>query len=198
MISLGTLFLAILAYLMGSICAAIPVSKLFNLPNPTLNGSKNPGATNIYRLGGWLPASITLAIDALKGALPVFLAISLDCTPIEQGIVGMFAIGGHMLPVFYKFQGGKGVATTLGAGLMLAWPTTLALTFIWISLFSLFKTSSIASIAAAITAPFLSYILSPEDTLIFLIISLLIVVRHRTNIIKLINKTEHKTKRGLD
>lgn len=195
MLSLTSLLLAVIAYLMGSICSAILICRLFALPNPNLCGSGNPGATNVYRLGGWLPASITLLLDALKGALPVILAIQLDCTPTEQGMIGMSAICGHMLPIFFKFQGGKGVATTLGAGLILAWPTTTALTLIWVSIFSLSKVSSIASLSAAFAAPILSLILSPDDTMTFLIIAMLIVVRHRTNMINILRHQERRIRR---
>ncbi|MCP5209571.1 MAG: glycerol-3-phosphate 1-O-acyltransferase PlsY [Hahellaceae bacterium] len=194
MLSNSCLLLSLVAYLLGSICVAIPVCKLFSLPNPSESGSKNPGATNVYRLGGWLPASITLTGDALKGTLPVLLSINLDHSAIEQGLVAMFAICGHMLPIFFKFQGGKGVATTLGAGIALAWTTTLALTLIWISFFALFRVSSIASLAAAFTAPFISHLMSPDYTFIFLIISMLIVIRHRANVIKILHRQETRTK----
>jgi glycerol-3-phosphate acyltransferase PlsY len=193
MLSISCIFLSLVAYLLGSICIAIPVCKLFHLPDPTQSGSKNPGATNVYRLGGYYPAIITLLIDALKGTLPVMAAIQLGLPPLEQGIVGMFAICGHMLPVFFQFRGGKGVATTLGAGLAMAWPTTLALTLLWISIFALCRVSSIASLSAAVAAPFLSYLMNPDYSLIFLVISMLIIVRHRSNVISILHRREKKT-----
>lgn len=190
MLSNSSLFMSLIAYLLGSICTAMPVCKLYNLPNPTQHGSNNPGATNVYRLGGWRPASITLLLDSLKGALPVIIAIQIDCTPTEQGVIAMSAICGHMLPIFFGFQGGKGVATTLGAGLALAWPTTLALTLIWVSIFALSRISSIASLSAAAAAPFMSYLMNPEYSLIYLIIAMLIAIRHRANVISIFHKQE--------
>ncbi len=192
MISFTSLTLTILAYLVGSISGAMLTARLFRLPDPRSHGSKNPGATNIYRLGGTLPALITLGIDALKGALPVMAAQWLGLSVLEQSLVGLFAITGHMLPVFYGFHGGKGVATALGVGLALATTTTLWLTVLWGSLFRVTKTSSLASLVSAALAPILAWFCDPEYTLLFLLLSPVIVLRHRENIIKLIRHQENR------
>lgn len=181
-----TLFLCTaVSYALGSMMGAFWMCRFFHLPDPTLSGSGNPGATNIYRLGGWLPAFLTLAWDAVKGAIGVTLALFLSLSVYEQGIVAMAAILGHMLPMFHKFRGGKGVATVFGCGLVLAPLTTLSLCLIWSCVVAWKRISSIASLFAALTAPWLAWWLDPEYAPLFMLLALFIVIRHRENIINL-------------
>jgi acyl phosphate:glycerol-3-phosphate acyltransferase len=180
------------AYLLGSVSSAILVCRIFRLPDPRQKGSHNPGATNVYRLGGALPALLTLFGDALKGVLAVILARALAFTPLEQGFAAMAAILGHMLPIFFQLRGGKGVATCLGAGLVLAWQTTLALTGIWIVIATCFRISSVASLATALSAPIIAYYLNPVYWQVFLIIGMMIIVRHHENIANLVRGKERR------
>jgi glycerol-3-phosphate acyltransferase PlsY len=179
------------SYIFGSVMGAYWISLWFRLPDPWLSGSNNPGATNIYRLAGWLPALLTLTWDAIKGALGVSLALAASLGIVGQGAVAMAAVLGHMLPVFHKFKGGKGVATVLGCGLVLVPLTTLALTLIWSAALSWKRISSLASLISALCAPALCWWLDPEYTLIFSLLALFIAIRHWQNIVKLTRGKEH-------
>ena len=185
-------FLLVLAYGLGSISGAIISCRLFSLPDPRKTGSKNPGATNVYRLGGALPAIITLAIDSAKGAIPVYLAVSFELSAIVQGGVALAAISGHLYPLYYQFKGGKGVATTFGAGLILSPLTTLFVTTCWITIARRVRISSVASLTAAATAPFAAYYLDPEYTLVYSTLSIMIIFRHKDNIIGLFTGNEKR------
>lgn len=187
-----TCLLVILAYGLGAISGAILVSRLFSLKDPRTSGSKNPGATNVYRIGGAIPATITLLVDSAKGAIPVYLAITSELPELAQGIVALAAITGHMYPVYYHFKGGKGVATTLGAGLILSPPTTLFITACWIVIARKVRISSVASLSAALIAPFAAYILDPSYTVVYSILSIMIVFRHKDNISGLITGNEKR------
>lgn len=180
------------AYLLGSVITAPAVCRLFALPDPRLHGSGNPGATNVYRLGGAAPAIVTLILDAAKGALPVGLAHSLGVTPLWQAIVGLCAITGHMLPLFAGFHGGKGVATAFGAGLALAPATMGVLALVWLLLVWRTRISAVGSIVAALLAPIVSALLDPDSLLLFVLMTLLILVRHRDNLIRLWQHRENK------
>ncbi|MFD2230803.1 glycerol-3-phosphate 1-O-acyltransferase PlsY [Alkalimarinus sediminis] len=187
-----TCLLILFAYGLGSISGAISVCRCFSLTDPRKTGSKNPGATNVYRIGGAIPAVLTLVIDSVKGAIPVYLAITLSLPGLAQGIVALAAIVGHMYPVYYHFKGGKGVATTLGAGLVLSPYTTLFVTICWVLIAYKTRVSSIASISAAALAPLTAYIIDPSYTLIYTILSTIIIFRHKENISALL---KHKEKR---
>ena len=121
-------------YLFGSISAAIVVCRLMGLPDPRTEGSRNPGTTNVLRIGGKQAAILTLAGDMLKGLVPVLIARALHAGPEIQAATALAAFLGHLYPVFFGFQGGKGVATALGAFFGLHWPTGLAVTGIWIAM----------------------------------------------------------------
>lgn len=194
--AIGILLPAILlAYLLGSVSCAILVCHLFRLPDPRSEGSLNPGATNVYRIGGAFPALLTLAGDSLKGVLAVAIARLLDFSPTAQGLIAIAAILGHMFPIFFRLQGGKGVATCLGAGLVLAWPTTLALIALWVLVMALVRIASLASMVAALAATPLAYYLSPEHWPTFLAAAILILLRHQRNILALIKGQEPRTGR---
>jgi len=185
-------FLLVLSYGLGSISGAIISCRLFSLPDPRKTGSKNPGTTNVYRLGGAFPAIITLIIDSAKGAIPVYLAISFGLSAMTQGLVALAAIGGHLYPMYYQFKGGKGVATTFGAGLILSPLTTLFVTICWIAIARRVRISSVASLTAAAVAPFAAHYLDPEYTLVYSALSIMIIFRHKDNIIGLFTGNEKR------
>ncbi len=187
---LALLFCTITAYGLGSIMGAFWICKFSHLPDPSHTGSNNPGATNVYRLGGWLPATLTLTWDAAKGAISIGLSLWFNLTPYEQGVVAVAVILGHMLPMFHKFKGGKGVATVLGCGLVLAWQTTLVLAVLWGSIIAWKKVSSIASLTAALVAPWVAWTLNPDYSALYMALSLFILIRHRENIINLAKGNE--------
>src|SRR5690606_37448705 len=110
---IGIMMLA--AYLLGSVSSAVLVSKLFRLPDPRLHGSGNPGATNVLRLGGKLPAILVLLFDILKGTIPVWGSYFLKIEPLFLGLIAICACVGHIFPLFFGYKGGKAVATAFGA-----------------------------------------------------------------------------------
>jgi glycerol-3-phosphate acyltransferase PlsY len=180
-----TVLLCVLAYLAGSVLFALPVCRAWALPDPRAQGSGNPGATNVYRTGGWVPAVLTLILDAAKGGVPVWLASVAGLSILGQAMVALCAVTGHMVPVFYRFKGGKGVATALGAGLALAPLTTLLLCAIWALVMWRWRISALASIVAIVSGPLISAILEPDTLPLFGLLALLIVVRHRNNLIRM-------------
>lgn len=180
-----TVLLCAAAYLGGSVLFALPVCKLWGLPDPRAQGSGNPGATNVYRTGGWRPAAMTLALDAAKGWLPVWLAYSAGLSVLAQAMVALFAVTGHMVPAFYRFKGGKGVATALGAGLALAPITTTVMAAIWLLILWRWRISALASVIAIVSGPLISAFIEPENLPLFGLLALLVVVRHRNNLIRL-------------
>ncbi|OEY66506.1 glycerol-3-phosphate 1-O-acyltransferase PlsY [Marinobacter sp. X15-166B] len=180
-----TVLLCTLAYLLGSVLFALPVSRLWRLPDPRAQGSGNPGASNVYRTGGWAPALLTLALDAAKGWLPVWLAVTFGLPVLSQAMVALCAVTGHMIPLFLRFQGGKGVATALGAGLALAPATTALLAIIWGLTLWRWRISALASIVASVSGPLISALIEPDTLTLFGLLAILIVVRHRNNLIRL-------------
>lgn len=183
-----------LAYLMGSLSTAVIVSKLFGLPDPRQQGSKNPGATNVLRLGGKKAAAITLAGDALKGLIPVMLAQYLGATTDMVAAVGLAAFLGHLYPVFFGFKGGKGVATALGVLSGFSGWVGLSVLATWILMAVVFRYSSLSALTAAILAPvYVWFILkSPVLAGAALAMALLLVSRHRANIERLLKGEESR------
>lgn len=180
-----TVLLCALAYASGSVLFALEICKLWKLPDPRALGSGNPGATNVYRNGGWQPAALTLLLDAAKGFIPVWLAQYAELSMLAQAMVALCAVTGHMVPVFYRFKGGKGVATALGSGLALAPLTTLLLAGIWSLVMWRWRISALASILAIISGPLVSAVIEPDTLPLFGLLAILIVVRHRNNLIRL-------------
>jgi len=184
--------LPVLGYLCGSLASAVIVCRVMKLPDPRKQGSGNPGATNVLRLGGKNAAAMTLAGDVLKGAIPVLLAHLLSDSPAVLAGTALAAIVGHMYPVFFQFKGGKGVATTLGAVAALVYPVALFMGAVWVLTAMATRYSSLASMAAAVAAPpfALVFIQEPAYTLALVIIAALLVYRHRDNIQRLRDGTE--------
>ncbi len=185
---MNSLLFAIAAYLLGSVSFAIVVSKLFRLADPRTFGSGNPGATNVLRTGNKKAAALTLLGDCVKGWIPVALAVRLD-ESLGLGDAGIalvsFAVfAGHLWPVFFRFRGGKGVATALGVLLGLNPLLGLATLITWIVVAYAFRYSSLAALIAALFAPFYYTLLFGVDAkgLAVLLMSALLVWRHRRNI----------------
>lgn len=174
--------LAILAYLLGSLSFAIVLSRLFGGPDPRATGSGNPGATNMLRVAGRQLALLTLLGDISKGLIPVLAAKWLGLSLQAQAWVGLAAVIGHLYPLFFRFQGGKGVATAAGMLLGLYAPAALLALISWALVFALTRTSSLASlIATPLTLPLLAW-QQPAALLPTCVLVALIVWRHRRNL----------------
>ena len=184
--------LLISAYLLGSICSAIVVCKALGLADPRTQGSQNPGATNVLRIGGKKAALLTLAGDMFKGVPLVLLAQHLNVTPDLISAIGLASFLGHLYPVFYKFEGGKGVATALGVLLALHWPLGLAVIGIWLVVFAAFRISSLGSLIAFTAAPVIAWSLTPSYMLGIVGMSVLLIARHKNNIKALFKGEERK------
>ncbi len=188
----------IAAYLIGSLSFAVIVSRVMGLSDPRSYGSKNPGATNVLRSGNKLAAILTLALDALKGYVPVFAALLLAPRfGFGEGTVawvGLAAFVGHLWPLFFRFKGGKGVATAAGVLLALNPWLGVATLATWLIIAFFFRYSSLASLVAALFAPFYQLLIwGPGPTVLPLVLmSLLLVWRHEGNIRKLLAGTESR------
>jgi len=181
------------AYLVGSVSFGILISRLFGLDDPRTVGSGNPGATNVLRSGKKLAAFLTLLGDALKGWLPVWLAMQNNMLMWVVSSVGVAVFLGHLYPIYFKFKGGKGVATALGVMLAISPFLALAAFVTWIVVFATSRYASLASIVAALFVPLHAYYyLRPYKNYFFmlLVLCVLLIWRHRTNIQKLLNGTE--------
>ncbi|MBP1148500.1 MULTISPECIES: glycerol-3-phosphate 1-O-acyltransferase PlsY [Methylocaldum] len=180
-------FLVPLAYFLGSLSSAVIVSRLFRLPDPREQGSKNPGATNVLRLGGKKAAAITLLGDAAKGLVPILLAKAFDADLLVIALVGLAAFFGHLYPVFFQFKGGKGVATALGVLLGFSWMVGLAALLTWIAIAFVSRISSLAALAASVLAPVYVWLLTGSEALIgaSVVMVLFLIWRHRGNIERL-------------
>lgn len=183
----------LLAYLFGSISSAVIVSRLMGLPDPRTQGSNNPGATNVLRIGGKKAAIITLLGDILKGTLPVLIARGLGLDTTTIALVTLAAFLGHLYPVFFGFKGGKGVATAFGCLFALNWPLGIVLSVTWALIAFLFRYSSLASLTTACLAPLYTwYFTNTPYTLAVIFITALLIYRHRNNIHKLLHGEESK------
>lgn len=184
------------AYLLGSLSTAIIVCKLMGLPDPRTQGSNNPGATNVLRYGGKKAAAITLFGDAIKGVIPVLIGKLLGMEVLVLSLIGFAAFIGHLYPVFFRFQGGKGVATAFGVFIALIWQVGLAVLATWLIMAKVLKISSLSALTAAALAPVYTWYITHNETytLLTLIISLLLILRHHSNIRNLINGSEETIK----
>ncbi|XXK21621.1 glycerol-3-phosphate 1-O-acyltransferase PlsY [Arenicellales bacterium nBUS_48] len=185
---------AIAGYLIGSISSAVIVSRLMGLPDPRQEGSGNPGATNVLRLGNKLAAALTLIGDILKGAIPVLISASLAADPMAVALAGAGAFFGHLFPVFFGFKGGKGVATALGVFLAINPFIALSLALTWLTIAIIFRFSSLAAIVSSASAPLWAWWFDSSGIYILLAFALAIILvwRHSGNIKRLIAGTESK------
>jgi glycerol-3-phosphate acyltransferase PlsY len=185
---------ALIGYLIGSLSFAVIVSRLFGLADPRSYGSGNPGATNVLRSGNKAAAILTLVFDALKGYIPIVIAQHMGLDTIAITAVGLGAFLGHLWPVFFKFEGGKGVATA--AGVLLGFSPGLGglVLLIWLAMAVVFRYSSLAALTASVAAPILQF----EGwgfsamTIGVIVMSALLIWRHEANIRKLLAGQESK------
>ena len=188
----------VVAYLIGSVSFAVVVSRFSGLADPRTYGSKNPGATNVLRSGNKKAAILTLLGDALKGTLAVALAFhfqdQLGLTRSDIAWVGLAAFIGHLYPVFFKFEGGKGVATALGVLIGLNWALGLATAITWVVIAYFFRYSSLAALIASLFAVFYNVLLFGINgqAVAVAIMSALLIYRHKQNIANLIAGKESK------
>jgi glycerol-3-phosphate acyltransferase PlsY len=198
-----TLLAIITAYLLGSLTFAVFVCKLLGLPDPRTYGSKNPGSSNVLRSGSKTAALLTLLLDALKGFIPVMLVkLYGKSYGIEEGamaLTGLAAFFGHLYPIYFKFKGGKGVATAAGVIFAISWPLGLATLGTWLIIAFFFRYSSLAALVAAVFAP-VYYLMgdgvawSAETplTVALIVMSAMLVYAHRDNISRLLKGTESR------
>jgi glycerol-3-phosphate acyltransferase PlsY len=186
--------LPLLAYLLGSVSSAVVIARIMGLQDPRDVGSGNPGATNILRYGGKVAAILTLAGDILKGVIAVLIARALTTDDVIIALTGFAAFLGHLFPVFFGFRGGKGVATALGVWFALSPPVGLALLATWVLMAVLFRYSSLAALTASVAAPLYVAWLAPGLPYLatMMVMSAILVFRHRSNIRNLLAGTETK------
>lgn len=184
--------LVIFSYLLGSIATAIITCRLMGLPDPRTEGSQNPGATNVLKIGGKKAAIITLVGDLLKGLLPVLLGVCLGAGELTLALIAMAAFLGHLYPIFYAFRGGKGVATAFGVILGLSWPVAAVVLITWLSVYYLFNLSSLSALVTALVTPLYFYFIDGSITFTVMsgLLSAMLILRHRSNIEKIIDGTE--------
>ena len=194
---------AVAAYLLGSLSFAVIVSRVMGLSDPRTYGSKNPGATNVLRSGSKAAAAVTLLFDALKGWLPVVLVRWFGAPyGLEEGtmaLVGLAAFLGHLWPVFFRFEGGKGVATALGVLIGISGWLGLAALLTWVIIAFFFRYSSLASLVAAVFAPFfyvlgggVAWYTDARVGMAIAVMSGLLAWRHKENIQRLLQGKESR------
>jgi glycerol-3-phosphate acyltransferase PlsY len=181
------------AYTIGSLSSAVIVCRLAGLPDPRTSGSKNPGATNVLRLGSKKAAIATLLGDVIKGVIPVVIAMHLNPAAEFVGPVMLAAFLGHLYPVFFAFKGGKGVATAVGTLLAFYWPVGVLTIGTWGIVVYSFRYSSLGALVAALLAPVYTFwLLNIQCAIPVFMMSLFIFWRHRENIKRLLKGTETK------
>ena len=192
------ILVVVLAYLLGSLSFAVIVSKAMGMADPRSYGSGNPGATNVLRSGKKKAAVLTLLGDALKGLVAVVIAKCLwDAGHITEATVAWVSVAvlvGHMWPVFFGFKGGKGVATAVGVLFALSWPVALICTIVWLIMAFGLKISSLAALVATVLSPILAWYFIDESSWCWavLVIAVLVLYRHKSNIQNLLSGNESK------
>jgi len=186
--------LILIAYLFGSVSSAIITCNLLRLPDPRQSGSNNPGATNVLRIGGKKAAIITLLGDALKGVIPILIARYFNASDLTLSLTAFAAFLGHLYPIFFRFEGGKGVATFIGCTLALSPAAGISWLATWLMMAVIFRYSSLAALAACVLAPFYMWHFTSSTDFILSssVMSLILIYRHRSNICKLMQGKEHK------
>ena len=182
------------AYLLGSISAAIIVCKTLGLSDPRTGGSGNPGTTNVMRLYGKKAAFLTLVGDIFKGIIPVLVAKVIVDSEFIIAICGLAAFLGHIFPIYFKFEGGKGVATLIGILFATHWLLGVSYIITWILTALIFRYSSLAALIAALPIPIYSYFIvhNNQYTISFAVIAIILFWRHKPNIYNLLNGKEDK------
>ena len=172
-------------YLLGSGSSAIIFCQLAGLPDPRENGSRNPGTTNVLRIGGRLSALGVLLFDVLKGMLPIALALRFGLEPSEIGFIALAACLGHVFPIFFRFRGGKGVATALGTLIPFGMEISGLSLATWLITFLVFRYSSLSAVITALILPAFVWWYKPEFTFPVALVCCLLVYRHHDNIQRL-------------
>ena len=191
MLNIFSLFLA--SYLLGSINSAIISCFLLRLPSPTTIGSGNPGATNILRFGAKKAAIATLFVDMLKGFFPIIIVSTLELNTSYLTYIGLSLVLGHIFPIFFKFKGGKGVATFLGTILAFDWLIGSIFLITWLAVVFVTRYASLSSIlATTISSIFLLFYINSNVALPFFISAFIIILRHYQNVERLLLKTEYR------
>jgi len=189
---MSMLIAAVAGYLLGSIPFGLVMAKLFGLGDIRQIGSGNIGATNVLRTGNKLAAFLTLVLDAGKGAIAVLIARAVFGEG-AAGVAGLFAVLGHLFPLFLRFKGGKGVATFLGTLLALSFPAGLAVCATWLIMAVIFRISSLSAIMAALLAPvFTFYFYHMHGAALVAVLSLVVIAKHHANIGRLLKGEEPK------
>jgi acyl phosphate:glycerol-3-phosphate acyltransferase len=187
-----TLPMIVVAYLVGSISSAILICRVLDLPDPRTTGSQNPGATNVLRISNKTTAATVLLLDVLKGVIPVWGSYFIGLDPISLGFIALAACLGHMYPIFFQFKGGKAVATAFGVLLPIGIDLGILLILTWGIVAKSSKYSSLAAIVTVSLAPLYTWLLKPSYVYPVLMLSALIIFRHKDNIIRLVKGTEPK------
>lgn len=184
------------AYLIGSISSAIIICRLMGLPDPRAQGSGNPGATNVMRIGGKKAAGITLLGDLLKGLIPVYGANLYGVSPELLAAAGMAAFFGHLYPLFFGFKGGKGVATSIGVLLGFSWPLGIAFIVTWLAIYKLGKISSLSALIASALTPLYAWFIVGNVALVGATVAMTVMLlwRHKSNIQRLLAGAEKEIK----
>ena len=184
----------VIAYLFGSLSSAVIVSRIMGLPDPRDGGSKNPGATNVLRLGSKLGAALTLLGDVVKGIIPVIIGIKLGVSDTALAFTGFLAFLGHLFPVFFGFAGGKGVATALGVFLGMSLQISAVLGLVWLATATITRYSSLSALTAAVAAPVVTFWLAGniQLTIMCAAIAACLIWRHKGNIQRLRSGSEPK------
>ena len=185
-----------LAYLLGSVSTAIVVCRLMGLPDPRTEGSNNPGATNVLRIGGKKAAALTLAGDSLKGVIPMLACHLLGVSVTVFALAGLAVFLGHLYPVFFGFKGGKGVATALGVQFGLYWPIGATVGLVWLFMARVVNISSLSALVAMALAPAAVWYFWPAVELVLMQVAVSVILfwRHRSNIRNLLSGTEGRIK----
>jgi len=194
---INQIIITLIAYLIGSLSFGILASKLFNIADPRTMGSKNPGATNVMRQGNKVAAIFTLLGDMLKATILLLIAKFYGVSDSLIVLIAVAVMLGHVYPIYYQFKGGKGVATSLGILLGISPVLALSVFIIWIIIFFIWRFSSLAAIGATLSSPIIALWIGLSNQFIFLmcILSLIILIRHKSNIKNLLKGTESSFKK---
>lgn len=190
MITLTDTLIITFAYFLGSISSAILICKILYLEDPRNYASKNPGATNIFRIGGYKLAAIVVLFDFLKGAIPIWIGSYCEISSIYLQITAFVSCIGHVYPIYFRFHGGKGVATAFGTLTAISIDFFVIMLSIWLFVVLLFRYVSLGSIVTAILMPFYVWYMHPQYFVLMILLSLLICTRHSKNMKRLWSRKE--------
>ena len=181
-------------YLLGSVSFAVVVSHTLSLPDPRAQGSRNPGATNVARIGGRLPGALTLGGDIAKAVAPMLAARALGLAEVTVALAGFAAFLGHLHPLYHGFRGGKGVAVFVGVLAVMQWQVAVAWLAMWATTLLVFRFVSLASIVSCLAAPAVLWGLGEPAWLAwsFLAAAVWVVSRHASNIRNLVYRPEEE------